>query len=103
MKYVKVSSRLLAAALLLSGIPTLVFAQDKDSQSRDRTKTETSITGCLNKDAAGGFTITEKNRRQDARHGLSRPGKTLGKPQGDFDGDIKGGRVRQDGLRSKQD
>jgi hypothetical protein len=60
MKYVKVSSRLLAAALLLSGIPTLVFAQDKDSQSRDRTKTETSITGCLNKDAAGGFTITDE-------------------------------------------
>ena len=56
MKYAKVSSYLLTAALLLSGI-TLIFAQD---QGRDRMKTETSITGCLNKDAAGGFTITDE-------------------------------------------
>jgi hypothetical protein len=60
MKYAKVSSRLLAAALLLSGIPTLIFAQDQDSQKRDRMKNESSITGCLNKDATSGFTITDE-------------------------------------------
>jgi hypothetical protein len=60
MRYAKVFSRLLAAALLLSGIPALILAQDQDSKQRDRTKNESSISGCLNKDATGGFTITDE-------------------------------------------
>jgi len=58
MKQLKVTSRVLAAALLLAGIPTLTFAQDQE-QKRDR-MTETSISGCLNKDATGSFVITDE-------------------------------------------
>jgi hypothetical protein len=61
MKHAKVSCRLLAAALLLSGMPTLNYGADQDSQKRDRMANESSITGCLNKDTSGsGFTITDE-------------------------------------------
>lgn len=57
MKYGKVSFRLLVAALLFSGTPALMDAQDPQ---RDRTKNESSISGCLNKDASGSYTITDE-------------------------------------------
>lgn len=44
---------------MLSGISTLTFAQDQDAQKRDRIA-ESSISGCLNKDAGGGYTITDE-------------------------------------------
>src|SRR3954465_6441694 len=60
MKHLKLTGRVLSAALLLSGLATSVFAQAKDDSQRDRMKNESSITGCLNKDAAGAFTITDE-------------------------------------------
>jgi hypothetical protein len=53
-------TRLLAAGLLLSGLSLAVFAQDQE-KSRDRLKKETTMTGCLNKDTAGNYTLTDEN------------------------------------------
>jgi hypothetical protein len=47
------------AALLLLGLPALMFAQAKDDSQRDRMK-ETAVTGCLNKDSAGGYVLTDE-------------------------------------------
>ena len=58
MRHLKQSSRLFAAALLLSALTAFVFAQAKDD--RDRLKNETSVTGCLNKDSAGNYAITDE-------------------------------------------
>jgi len=51
---------LLAAGLLLSGLSFTVFAQDQE-KSRDRLQKETTMTGCLNKDASGNYTLTDEN------------------------------------------
>jgi hypothetical protein len=52
---------LLAAGLLLSGLCAILPAQDKsDRNSRDRTKAETTMTGCLNKDASGNYMLTDE-------------------------------------------
>jgi hypothetical protein len=38
-----------------------VFAQAKDdNQQADRQKNETTITGCLTKDASGGYTLADE-------------------------------------------
>jgi len=53
--------RLLAAGLLLSGLSAGLFAQDdQEKDKRDRTKTETTMTGCLNKDTSGDFVLTDE-------------------------------------------
>ena len=52
--------RLLGFAGLLAGIcASTVFAQ-ADSNQRDRQKNETTMTGCLNKDSSGGYTLTDE-------------------------------------------
>jgi hypothetical protein len=48
--------RLVAAALLLSGLSTATFAQEKG----DKKKSETAMTGCLTKDASGAYTLTDE-------------------------------------------
>jgi hypothetical protein len=55
-------TRLLAAALLLSGLSVSIYAQEKQDQGkRDRTKNEmTTMTGCLAKDATGGYVLTDE-------------------------------------------
>jgi hypothetical protein len=46
--------------LLLASFSAGIFAQDKSDQSqRDRQKAETTMTGCLNKDA-GAFLLTDE-------------------------------------------
>jgi hypothetical protein len=55
------SIQLVAAALLLSGLSTATFAQEKsDKNQRDRQRSETALTGCLNKDASGAYTLTDE-------------------------------------------
>jgi hypothetical protein len=51
---------LLGFAAVLAGIcASTVFAQ-ADSNQRDRQKNETTMTGCLNKDSSGGYTLTDE-------------------------------------------
>jgi hypothetical protein len=50
--------RLLACGLLVSGLMSIMFAQD--DAKRDRQKNETTMTGCLNKDSSGGYTLTDE-------------------------------------------
>ena len=52
-------THLLAAGLLLSGLTASMFAQDP-KEERDRAKTETNMTGCLSKDASGGYQLTDE-------------------------------------------
>jgi len=54
-------TRLLAAGLLLSGLSFAVFGQDQDDKSRDRLNKDAAMTGCLNKDASGNYTLTDEN------------------------------------------
>ena len=59
----KQATRLLAAGLLLSGLSAGVFAQSKEDdqkQQADRQKTESTMTGCLTKDASGAFVLTDE-------------------------------------------
>ena len=58
MKHTTQLIRLLTVTLLLSALPAL-FAQAKDDSQRDRMK-ETVLTGCLNKDSAGSFILTDE-------------------------------------------
>jgi hypothetical protein len=52
---------LLPAGLLIAGLPSSVFAQAKDDQQQaDRQKNETTMTGCLTKDASGGYTLADE-------------------------------------------
>jgi hypothetical protein len=52
-------ARLLAFALIMFGLcASTVLAQDQGS--RDRQKSETTMTGCLNKDSSGGYTLTDE-------------------------------------------
>jgi hypothetical protein len=55
MKHLQQVTRLIAAGLLLSGLCASMFAQE-----RDRAKNETSMTGCLSKDASGSYTLTDE-------------------------------------------
>jgi len=52
----------LAAGLLLSGLSATMFAQKapEDQNQRDRMTNQTTITGCLNKDASGTYTLTDE-------------------------------------------
>ena len=58
MKQIQQLSRIAMAGLLLAGTSTGLFAQEKGGQERDR-KAETTMTGCLNKDADG-FQLTDE-------------------------------------------
>jgi hypothetical protein len=52
--------RLLGFGLLVSGLcASIVFAGDDNTQ-QDPQKNETTMTGCLNKDSSGGFTLTDE-------------------------------------------
>jgi hypothetical protein len=52
---------LLLPAGLLIVASTSVFAQARDDkQEADRQKNETAITGCLTKDASGGYTLADE-------------------------------------------
>lgn len=55
-------TRLLVLGLLVSGLcASRMFAQDQsDKSQRDRMKNETTITGCLNKDSSGNYTLTDE-------------------------------------------
>ena len=54
-------SLVLSAAVLIAGFSSSVFAQAKDAnQQADRQKNETTITGCLTKDASGGYTLADE-------------------------------------------
>ena len=55
----KLATRLMAAGVLISGLAAGAFAQD-DKQGADRQKNETTMTGCLNKDASGGYVLTDE-------------------------------------------
>ena len=61
MRPIQKVTRLLAAGLLLSGLSLALFAQNQDDKSRDRLKKESTMTGCLNKDTAGNYTLTDEN------------------------------------------
>uniref|UniRef100_Q01VW9 DUF5666 domain-containing protein n=1 Tax=Solibacter usitatus (strain Ellin6076) TaxID=234267 RepID=Q01VW9_SOLUE len=53
-------TRLLAAGLLLSGLSAGLFAQaQQDKSERDRMN-NTTLTGCLSKDASGAYTLTDE-------------------------------------------
>src|SRR5690242_5577258 len=53
-------TRLAMAGLMLASFSSALFAQDKgDQNQRDRQKNETTMTGCLNKDA-GAFVLTDE-------------------------------------------
>ena len=61
MRLLKRATVLLSAAVLLAGLSSSVFAQAKDdNQQADRQKNETTITGCLTKDASGGYTLADE-------------------------------------------
>ena len=61
MRLLKRATLLLSAAVLLAGLSSSVFAQAKDdNQQADRQKNETTITGCLTKDASGGYTLADE-------------------------------------------
>ena len=61
MSLVKRAFVLLPAGLLIAALPSSVFAQGKDdTQGADRQKNETAITGCLTKDASGGYTLADE-------------------------------------------
>jgi hypothetical protein len=50
---------LLAFALVVFGLcASTMLAQDQPN--RDRQKNETTMTGCLNKDSSGGYTLTDE-------------------------------------------
>jgi hypothetical protein len=52
---------LLAAGLFLSGFCISVFGQDQDEKKQpDGLKQETTMTGCLTKDASGNYTLTDE-------------------------------------------
>jgi len=55
-------TRMLVLGLLVSGLcASRMFAQDQSGKSqRDRMKNETTITGCLNKDSSGSYTLTDE-------------------------------------------
>jgi hypothetical protein len=48
-----------AMSLLVWGSAVNLLAQQRDQSQRDR-MSETTITGCLNKDAGGSYTLTDK-------------------------------------------
>jgi hypothetical protein len=58
-------TRLLAAGLMLSGLTAGMFAQDQEDKQKDRNERDrmaaTTLTGCLNKDAAGGYMLTDES------------------------------------------
>jgi len=60
MKKVQQLTRLLTIGLLLSG-SAVMFAQDQqDKDQRDRMNNAGTLTGCLNKDASGAYTLTDE-------------------------------------------
>ena len=94
--------RLFALGLLAFGL----YAQTppaQGGQGADRQQNETSMAGCLTKDATGGYTLAdERTRRQDRCNRPLRPGKTFRQPQGNFDRDDQDGQ-RQVRLHRHQD
>ena len=53
----------LAASVLLSSLPVSLLAQEKAQENqRDRQTNEATLTGCLNKDTAGTYTLTDEKR-----------------------------------------
>jgi hypothetical protein len=61
MRLLKRATLLLSATVLIAGFSSSVFAQAKDdNQQADRQKNETTITGCLTKDASGGYTLADE-------------------------------------------
>jgi len=61
MRSLKRVTRLLSTAVLIAGLSSSVFAQAKDDkQQADRQKNETTITGCLTKDASGAYTLADE-------------------------------------------
>jgi hypothetical protein len=60
MTLLKRATQLLSAAVLIAGLSSSVFAQAKDNnQDADRQKNESTITGCLTKDASG-YTLADE-------------------------------------------
>jgi hypothetical protein len=49
--------RFLTVGLLAAGLSTVAFAQDKQA---DRQQNEATMTGCLSKDASGGFLLADE-------------------------------------------
>ena len=61
MRLLKRAMLLLSAGLLIAGLSSSMFAQAKDdTQQADRQKNETTMTGCLTKDASGGYTLADE-------------------------------------------
>src|SRR5438309_6266170 len=61
MRLLKRAFLLLPAGLLIVGLPSSMFAQAGAGQEQaDRQKNETTITGCLAKDASGGYTLADE-------------------------------------------
>jgi hypothetical protein len=53
--------RLLSVGLLATALSTITFAQAQAEKGADRQQSESTITGCLSKDAAGGgFVIADE-------------------------------------------
>jgi hypothetical protein len=49
--------RFLTVGLLAAGLSTVAFAQEKQA---DRQQNEATMTGCLSKDASGGYTLADE-------------------------------------------
>ena len=49
--------RLLTVGLLAAGLSSIAFAQEKQA---DRQQNEATMTGCLSKDASGGYTLADE-------------------------------------------
>jgi hypothetical protein len=58
-------TRLLAAGLMLSGLTVGMFAQDQEDKQKDKNERDrmaaSTLTGCLNKDASGGYMLTDES------------------------------------------
>jgi hypothetical protein len=53
----------LSTAVLIVGLSSTLSAQSKDAQGgqgADRQQNETTMTGCLSKDSAGGYTLADE-------------------------------------------
>jgi tellurite resistance protein len=54
------ATALLAAALLVAVSAVNLCAQEKGDKQQDRMKNETTLSGCLNKDTADMYTLTDE-------------------------------------------
>jgi hypothetical protein len=63
--------RLLSIGLLLAGLTSVSFAQAQPQKDADRQQNESTVTGCLTKDASGGYVLADE--KTGAKIGVTGP------------------------------